>query len=569
LRSEPLIKVGNDLIPAGRVGLSPDHLQVGDCFLRIPPLSINVKKVSGNKTIWGVRQRGPIITKTGNTQTEIGVDLWFNDMDDINGVAVEGVDGRSYYMDGLRSLIAHFMRAPIVPVFNETLNDVYDIHTVTLNSLTISTVPNFPGALEAKLAMYATTIEPYMLIPDYGFADKIVWPLFRWYYQQVMQPESAYYLAPVETEHFTARYKFRILDSKVLEEIAHNRGPTPKKTINRSEYQIVKIDGRDEPIIEARILAQKLGLTTDWKSPYIVIGPWSFKPYRTANGRVFVTLRDTASTLGYDTYYEPVSGTITLVPKGNIAADVPGWSPDPYMVDVPLPDDLVLTNLVIAIGNRFASGHIQAFTTPSHQYIGGMEKHVIATFETANKDAVAALKQLIDTADEYSVKYRNKFVSGFLGFDNELTALFGIRYVIVNAIEVETVPESAGLYRIVLSMVDFDKMQREYERIHAVQYIDKVLKAVATVDLKDLTEIEHACLVEEILDVFDLYPDLDLPTYARVADAMELINKQRAAYGLNAINFTPYKHPLWNDSPALVVDPDFYIDYSYHSNELL
>lgn len=569
MRSEPLIKFQNDLIPAGRYGLTPDHLQIGDCFLRTPPLNISVKKASGNKTIWGVRQRGPIVTKTGNTQTQIEVDLWFNDIDEINGVVVEGVGGKPYYMDGLRSLIAHFMRAPIVPIFNETINDIHNIHTATLTSLTVSTVPNFPDALDAKLVMYATTIEPYMLIPDSGLADKIVWPLFRWYYQQVLQPESADYLAPVKTNHFTANYKFRILDSKVLEEIENSQGSTPKKTINRSEYQVVNINGKNEAIIEAHVLARKLGLVVDWKSPYVVIGPRSFKPYSIINGIAYVVVRDVASVLGYDTYYDQTTGAINLVPKGNVAADVPGWSPEPYMIDVPIPDDLILTNLVIGIGNRFAAGHVQAFTIPCHQYIGGMEKHIVATFETANKEAVAALKQLIDTADEYSVRYRNKFVSGFLGFENELTALFGVKYVIVNAIDIETVPESAGLYRITLSMIDFDKMQRERERIHAIQYLDKVFKEIATVNLSDLTEIEHACLVEEMMDAFDLYPDLDLPSYARVAEAMELINKQRAAHGLSAINFTPYKHPLWNDSPALTVDPDFYIDYSYHSKELL
>lgn len=563
MRSEPLMKFNNDLVPAGRQNATPHHLQVGDCLFRIPPTQINVRQVSNINIYQGLRQRNPILTKSGYSQVEIEVQLWLNDLDDINGVEVAGPGGRKYWMDGLRPMIAQFRRTPILPVFNELLNDVHDIYTVILSNLTVQTVPEYPGALEARLILYKTTVEPYMLIPDWKFADYICWPVFRWYYQQMLSGDSAEHLAPVNTSHFTGRFAFSILREEVLAEKGSiDKGlpaqPSPTVTIT-SGYEIVKVNGQDRAIMPARVLAGMLGVPVDWKDPFVVIGGISFRPYKIVDGRAWVLVRQVGETLGYEVQWD--NGIIRLTRTGADRA-AGAWSADPYMEVIEMPEDLYLTHLTIGLGNSFANLNVQMYSTPCHQYLGSMERHIIATFETPSREAVATLKQLVQTAEDYSLRYRDRIVSGFIGFHNELTALFGIKYVMVNGMEVETVPGYPNLFRITLSMVEYDRLQRSYERVEAVKYLESVSSLIAGVNTNDLTEIEHACIVEAMLNAFDLYPDLDLPSYARLRAAIGTINEQRSAYGLPPLAYRPCVPPEADINPNALVDPDFYIDYS-------
>ena len=562
--SEPLIKFNNDLVPAGRLDITPYHLQIGDCIFRVPPTQINVRQTDNINIYQGLRQRNAVLTKSGYTQTEITVQLWFNDLADINGIEVAGPGGRKYYMDGLRPMIAQFRRTPILPVFNELLNDVYDIYAVILSNLVVQTVPDYPGALEARLTLYKTTIEPYMFIPDWQFADRICWPVFRWYYQQLMQSDGIEQLSPVTTPYLTGNFGLSLLKEEALEsgqigDSGLSAGQGGVVATITSGYEIVKVNGEDRAIMPARKLAGMLGLPVEWKPPYVVIGGKQFKPYRVVSGTAWVLVRQVGETLGYTVDWVP--GRITIS-KSGASWSAPSTSLDPYMVLVELPENIQLTHLAVALGNSFVNLNVQLYSTPCHQYLGSMERHIVATFETDSRDAVAALKQIVQTAEEYSLRYRDRLVSGFIGFHNELTSLFGIRYVMVNGLEIDTVPDFPDLFRITLSMIEFDRLQRSYERAEAIKYVDDVLKAIATVNADDITETAQACLVEEMLDAFILYPDLDLPTYSRLQTVIDLINEQRTANGLGKLSFKPYIAPGANSNPNACVDPDFYIDYS-------
>lgn len=574
MSSVPLIKLFDDLLPATRRNMSMYHLQIGDCVFSVPPESISVKQVNSIHSYQGLRQKNSILTNSGFTQTEVRVKLWLNDLDDINGVEVVGPGGRRYWMDGLRPLIAQFRCTPILPVFNELLNDVHGIYTVILSNLVVQTVPDFPGALEADLILYKTTIEPYMYVPDYKLADYICWPVFRWYYQRLMTGEDVEHLEQVTEPNMTEKYAFSILDESVLVqgsnsgnlEQAANSGLSSSPIKISSGYEIVQVNGLDRSIMPARKLASLLGKTVEWKDPDVVIGGKSFRPYKVVDGTAWVLVRQVGETLGYKVDWDD-SGIITLSKTGNTGGGDGVFDIGSNMIQVDLPDDLVLVHMVAGMGNSFANLNVQSYTTPCHQYLGSMEKQIIATFETPNRDAILTLQQIIETANDYSVKYRDRFVSGFVGFSNELVSLFGVKYTMVQSIQVDTIEGMPGFFRIVLSMVGFDRLQRNYERTEALNYIDSTLKHVATVNVNDMTEIEHACLIEEMLDGFDLYPDLPLPTYSQLTAAVDLINEQRSAYGLAPLDFKPYINPAAEKNPNIIVDPDFYVDYLHLEKE--
>lgn len=565
--AEDLIVFNNDLVPAGRQKLTPYHLQIGDCALRVPPVSpISIRHVNNLNMLRGLRQRNPVMTQSGYQQTEIRTQLFFNGLEQINGVAIPAPDGGTYYVDGLRPLIAQFRRAPILPIFNETLNETHGIYTNILSNLTVETIPDFPNTLSANLITYKTTIEPYMLIPDEAFADYICWPVFRWYYQGLMNGRSAEYLAPVKTNNFTGRFSFSVMDEEALI-TANKEGEMPGDSsvgvgvaYIREGFEVVKINGEDRAIMPARKLGEILNLPVDYRNdPYnVTIGGQKFKPYVVRNVTPWVQVRVVCEALGYRVIWN--NGTIIL--ERLSAAGASFGRLDDNMLPFELPDTLKLTHLAVAIGNSFVNAHVQFHSTPCHQYLGSMEKQIIATFETKDSEAVEALRALHELCNYYSINYRNRIVSGFVRFHNELTELFGIRNVMIQDLQFTTVPDHPGLYRVGMSMIEFDRMQRAYERAAAISYLEalpSLQDAVASTHLYDMSEIEMACLLEEILEGISLYPDLDLPLHSELESAISFINSQRATYGLKAINLVQPDSATTNT----FVDPDFYIDYSH------
>lgn len=566
--AESLITFNDDLVPASRKKMTPYHLQAGDCVLHIPPTAIDVRAVSNINMLRGLRQRNPIMTQSGYSQTEIRAPLWFNSIEEINGIAVPGAGGETYYMDGLRPLIAQFRRAPIMPVFNELVNDTHGIYTGILSNLTVETVPEFPNALAGTLIMYRTTIEPYMMVPDEAFADYICWPVFRWYYQGLMNGRSAEYLAPVRTGRFTGSFSFSVVKEDVLAAAdAEGQGYLPAgagtgrgMVYITGGFEIVKIDNEDRAIMPLQKLANHMGLPAEWKPPEAIIGGHKFRPYKIVNDVPWMRVRVVGETLGYRVIWNRNNRTIIM--ERTAAATGGADALEDIMMPVEMPDTLHLTHLVVALGNAFVNTHVQMHSAPCHQYLGSMDKQIVATFETRDREAVAALKSLQELTNYYSLRYRNRLVSGFVGFQNELAELFGIRHVMIQNLHTATVPEHPGLFRIALSMVEFDRMQRAYERAEAINYIENLpglKEAIGSVNIYDMTEIELSCLIEEMIEGFNLYPDLDLPSHSELEDAIARINSQRAAHGLKPIELkqpgAPHAGPF--------VDPDFYVDYSH------
>lgn len=585
---ESLVKFKDiDLIPSGRLSCTGDHLQIGDCLFRIPPTSIKVKQVADIQTAQGMRQRNTIITKSGRSQTEITIDLWLSGIEDINGRPVEGPGGKTYYVDGLRPLIAQFKRTPILPVFNDLLNFTYNIYTVLLASIVVETVPDFPNALLVHLTLYQTTVQPYILMPDFVFPDMICWPVFRWYYQRLLSGEAAEYLEPIKTNNLTEEYGFAIIDAVALAkgEKVDQEGTAAKSVIEiKDGFELVggdaygnKATGPIErdikgviAIMPAGTLAGKLGLDWKWKNSKVVIGGKEFKPYRVVKNTPWVRVENVAAQFNF--IYQPETRgkvanksntTIKLIPPGGAGNSLGDLNN--CLTDYASIEGLHLAHLSIGLGNVFTNLYIQSYTDPCHQFLGSMERHIVATFVAESPQAVAELKALVDAANAMTISFHKRVVSGFVGFKNELAALFGIRYVVISSVEESTVEGMPGMFNVTVSMIEFDRLQKSYERSRAISGLrnNDIARSISSVDTENLTEIEQALFFDEALNTFDLYPDLDLPTYRELKDAVNSINTFLTKKGMSRMKYTPARPFGAPESDDIYVDPDFYIDYSF------
>lgn len=241
-------------------GLPPGYFKLGDVELVVPPESIKVSRLAGGERIPLLRSRSSISTGSGHFDVQVELTVYFKDEDGINGVPREEnlPNGQKivYHMNGLRALVAQYLRCPFLPVQNETLNVVYGIEALTLARLEVSTVPGFPVVFVANLVFYAFDYTLY-LPQAFGFAECFNWPLFRYYYQSALRPARPYapdtdrrghlFLAPFEAGSITP--SFSILDEDGLKArqqarlyLNKHRESTPSEFLKKNADTLPKVD---------------------------------------------------------------------------------------------------------------------------------------------------------------------------------------------------------------------------------------------------------------------------------------------------------------------------------------
>lgn len=192
------------------------NLQIGDTYFMIPPEFIMVTSEATSQSIVTLRQENSQKSKSGYHRRTILVDLVFKGADQINGYKVEGPEG-SYYMDGLRQLLAQFKCTPFLPIINEMINGMYGIFTVVLQAITIRAEPGFPDMLSAQITLQEVEMFPYIEMPNVAFRYMIDWDLFRFYYQSLLTEDHEYKkLQSVPANKELNRFKLSILKPDVF-----------------------------------------------------------------------------------------------------------------------------------------------------------------------------------------------------------------------------------------------------------------------------------------------------------------------------------------------------------------
>lgn len=188
-------KTGDDIYysPFGK-----HMLRIGDCTLPISPLSITTMKTSQSERVSTLRTRNSMQTKSGYSTEVLTISLYFNGHTQINGYSYQPYEDDPeliYYRNGLRPLIAQFMKAPFLPIENELINHTYGIYSVCLQDIQLNSIPEFPHCMEVTLTLLPFDHSTYMFNEEF-FEGAFCWPLFRWYYQQKMIKEGSTQLKP-------------------------------------------------------------------------------------------------------------------------------------------------------------------------------------------------------------------------------------------------------------------------------------------------------------------------------------------------------------------------------------
>lgn len=219
------------------------YFRLGSFVSIVPPEAIKVSVDSGANQIQGIRSASPSYTKSSFSQRSINVQLFFNGVEGINGIAVESPFGYPHYINGYRHLLGMFKCTPFVPIVNHFLNEGHGINNVALSAIQTSTVEGFPHTFQVQITLQEVNLTPYVG-PDVLFDDTIIYPLFNFYVQRHIRDVEVG-LDRVTDSHFKENLIFSTLNPDiVLASGMHDSSKVDAPNIGeQSSSSVVKIDG--------------------------------------------------------------------------------------------------------------------------------------------------------------------------------------------------------------------------------------------------------------------------------------------------------------------------------------
>lgn len=179
-----------------RANSPPVDIQSWECRIGlakffVPPININVNRTfqSGAISQGAIRQISTPKFNSGHSETLISMSIYFPSDDQIWGYKGSNINidfqnapdsDIDRFASSLRGLIAQFRYMPFLPVSNAYLNGVWNITSVAMKGLTLSTLPGFPFVIVAQLEMLALNSKIYIPMVD-TLAEAIHWGRYREY----------------------------------------------------------------------------------------------------------------------------------------------------------------------------------------------------------------------------------------------------------------------------------------------------------------------------------------------------------------------------------------------------
>ena len=372
------------------------NLTLGDCTFVIPPEFISIMEDSGTQSLITLRQESTQKIKNGYSRRNIVLDVVFHGVNQINGFKVPGPEGW-YYVDGLRQLLAEFKCTPFLPIKNWTINYTYNIWTVALQSIIISTMPGYPDVLTAHITLQEVDLFPYLETHTMFFEELIDWDLFRFYYQRQLTETKEYgKLQSIPRLNADNKFKISILDNRVFS----------------PEINYLSADNGKEVTFYDIIFDKK-----------VVVG----------NEDGSMTIKDPTEeySTNFVTYLDSEEDDV------NIHEFHTGYSN-------------IITNIQMA-----------EMAHPTVQYMGGMDTNFQIAFETKSDNVIQKLQALSSQNNSLIRNNRDYTGIGFIKLESELVQFTGTTFVMIDSITTATVPGFPDLYSVQLNCLSFDAYQKE------------------------------------------------------------------------------------------------------------
>lgn len=485
--------------------------RLGDFFAIIPPEFINVSTKTGGVSVQPIRQSGSIKVRSGYSNKNIQVSLVLNGMNQINGYKVSSPFDFPYYVDGLRNLISQMRYTPFLPIENTVINIVHGVSNVAIRNIHVETIPGFPETLQVMLTLQEFNAVPYLRIPNDYFENAIDWDLYRWYTQLPLRDMDE------KAKEDDANYAYRLPRIEGNFTNSFKIGLLTQEALNKAYEENIQKDSSGKPIgTEYEIKNNSIGNDPNF---YVNV-------YKEENYKEYITSDS---------------------------------------------DNIYLTGLSFSMSNIVPEVQMSAHEEKTMQFLGTSDIEYQLTFETTDSYVAAKFNELNKNNNNLIRSNRFKNGIGFMKLENELVQLTGVKFVVLNEVMVNTVPNFPGLYSISISCTSYDSPRKDKEKLIGFKPFagrDGTREDLISMSPKGYLNktIQDATAMVKLQQI-EMYPDMHLPSYGEVDYAIEKIKDFRVKN--NLIENLPYdKYPRHTCTSPLTqkeiayegyVDPDFYV----------
>lgn len=546
--------------------VQPWECRVGGSKFFVPPINIKVAQTFRASDRGGaIRQQTPVRFNTGHSETIVSMTLYFPTDDTIWGfdgsTLTVNFDSESdavidRYMSSLRGLVTQFKYSPFLPIKNAYLNGAHGIDAVGLQSLTVSSMENFPFVLVAELQMVKFNYQPLLPMVS-NFDNAIHWGRFRQYIgraaQKLQEVASKDFLtadgssnapgSPSDTSNATTFDKaLDFAEGHSIEIYYPDHDPArslaPDLTYWKADQtntsggqgwwnNITKYLGLNPsgPLGAYANVSQYPG-SKDLLNEYHLLDAWlthtavSIGTMNQGNLNEYINSRQQGRS---QQDKDLIAHDATAAWYGRVYS---GFLNDPYLQkvfafqqylrgsiqiqewDVPMRKlgidnpNVIVHSVTVNVRNNIVPLQLSLQGEPTYQHIGGLGETAEISMTVIGEEDLGAIRLMFDIINGLGRLEHGHAVLGFLGIKNVITTLMGMKYAIPQNFEVDAIPNQPHVYNVRLTLMDFDVFQQKREMLSSEQQ-QEFVEAFSSKKNPFLR-------IQQLWGAFNAYPDFPL-----------------------------------------------------------
>ena len=208
------------------------------------------------------------------------------------------------------------------------------------------------------------------------------------------------------------------------------------------------------------------------------------------------------------------------------------------------PLEIVTQQFSIGMSNALSNITLKSQEGFAPQYTGGQDTIIDFNFYTKDENTVTLLNAIQKMTAKQLIDYNSIMKCCPVRIDSELTRLCGVYEIILETVDIATVPNQPGLFLIQCRAISLDRTMRNKEALNRLDAINNAgsinPQGIGANVYKTYFDLNNT------LQKAEVYPDLELPT-------------------INELESTGYKFIRYANKKTtrLYPDPDFYFVYGY------
>lgn len=178
---------------------------------------------------------------------------------------------------------------------------------------------------------------------------------------------------------------------------------------------------------------------------------------------------------------------------------------DEYPIGYP-----IINNVSFTYNNIFTNMSLKVFDGYAAQYNGGSDTAIEINMTATDEFTVNQLSNLSRLCVQRLIDFRKIMASSPLRIDSEITRFMGVNEVVIESIDINTIPNYPGTWDISMRLMSVDRTLRNREAMKKLDTDNHENNMDSTVKTRNFFELKNT------LAKVELYPDLELPTISEL-----------------------------------------------------